>query len=129
MILFGARMQVLIRRIDFGSPVIGIQKNLAQLRRFYVVGGMWIGLPWWFLWIPFLMMILMGFGVDLYLMAPSVVLSLIAAGVVGFILTLFFIRWAKGRTNLANTLEDSAAGSSLNKTRLLLDEIARFEHE
>ena len=33
MILFSARMLVLIHGIDFGAPVLGIQKQLARLRR------------------------------------------------------------------------------------------------
>ena len=130
MILAGARMQVLIRRVDFGAPVVDIQKRLAQLRRFYVVGGMWIGLPWLLLWMPFTAMAIMGFfGVDMFVKEPQVITSNVAAGVVGLILALLYIRWAQGRPKLAKTLEGFAAGSSLNKAQRVLDEIARFEHE
>lgn len=129
MILFGARMQVLIHRIDFGAPVLDIQKQLAQLRRFYVVGGLWIGLPWWLLWIPLMLMVFMGLGVDIYMRAPQVITINVAACAVGLMLTLLFLRWAQGRPKLAKMLEDSAAGSILNKAQRRLDEIARFEHD
>lgn len=130
MILFGVRMQVLIHRIDFGAPVLSIQKQLAQLRRFYVVGGMAIGLPWWLLWIPCLTMLFMGlFGVDMYVKVPQVITLNVAVGVAGLILTWLFLRWSQGRPKLATTLEDAAAGTSLNKAQRMLDEIARFEHE
>ncbi len=128
MVLFGVRMQVLIVRIDFGAPVLDIQKQLAQLRRFYVVGGLWIGLPWWLLWIPFMVMVFGSLGVDIYARAPQIITINVAACLVGLILTLLFIWWSKGRPKLAKMLENSAAGTSLNKAQRLLDEIARFEH-
>ena len=127
MILFSVRVLVLIRNIDFGGPVLGIQKQLAQLRRFYVVGGLWIGLPWWLLWIPCLMMVFMGLGVDLYVRAPQLVTINVAACSIGLILTVLFLRWAQGRPKLARILNDSASGYSLNRTQRLMDEIAQFE--
>jgi len=127
MVLFSVRMVVLIRSIDFGAPVLSIQKQLARLRRFYVVGGLWIGLPWWVLWIPVLMMVFMGLGVDLYTKAPQLIHINVIACSVGLVLTVAFLRWAQGRPKLARILNNSAAGSSLNKTQRLLDEIARFE--
>lgn len=133
LLLFGIRIQVLVRQIDFGAPVLSSQKQLAQLRRFYVVGGLWLGLPWWLLWIPFMVMVFMGlFGVDLVVKLPHILNSWIlwnvVAGAAGCALTLLFIKWAQGRPALAKRLEDAAAGTSLNRARRLLEEIAAFEH-
>ena len=46
-----------IRRIDYAAPVVAIQKQLASLRRLYLVNGMVAGLPWWFLWVPGLLVL------------------------------------------------------------------------
>ena len=128
MVLAGARMQALLRRVDFGAPVVEIQKRLAQLRRFYVVGGLWLGLPWFLLWMPFTAMTIMGlFGVDLYVKEPLVIAS--AVGGIGILLICLFLRWAKGRPKLAKQLAEALAGSSLTRAQRLLDEIASFEHE
>lgn len=128
MILFGACMQVLLHRVDFGAPVLEIQKRLARLRRFYVVGGLWIGLPWWLLWLPFLAMVFMGlFGADLWVNAPGMFTGGLAIGVGGLLLTFVFHRWAQGRPGLTKKLEASAAGTSLNRAQALLDELAGFE--
>jgi len=129
---FGIRIQVLIHRLDFGAPVLHIQSQLAQLRRFYVVGGLWLGLPWWLLWMPFMVMVFMGlFGVDLMVNLPHLLDRWIlwngVTGAAGFMLTLLFLKWAKGRPALARKVENAAAGTSLNRARRMLEEIARFE--
>ena len=131
MILVGARTQALLHRLDFGAPVLQIQKQLAELRRFYIVGGLWMGLPWWFLWIPALLMAFMSlFGADLGAKLPALVLlTHLAAGLGGAALTLLFIQWARRRPALALKLERSAAGRSLNDVQRALDEIAAFERE
>ncbi len=129
-IAFGARMQYLIHHIDFGAPVVEIQQRLTTLRRFYVVGGLWIGLPWWMLWVPLVMMVFMGlFGADMYAKVPSVVHINLAAGALGWALTLVFARWVKRYPTFAGRLERSLAGTSLNKVQQRLDEIAAFAHE
>ncbi|MGH8063065.1 MAG: serine/threonine protein kinase, partial [Pseudoxanthomonas sp.] len=63
----------LIRTIDYSLPVLDIQKQLLRLRRFYIINGMIVGLPWWFMWVPVLMMLVGLAGGDLYAKAPSVV--------------------------------------------------------
>jgi len=51
-IIFGGVMLGRISRIDYSTPVLGLQKQLASVRRQYVIGGMCVGLPWWLLWVP-----------------------------------------------------------------------------
>jgi hypothetical protein len=128
MIGLGAAMQVLIARIDYCAPVLAIQRQLAQLRKLYVYGGLAVGLPWWLLWMPFLMVFLKAaFDVDLYANAPSVIWLGSAVGVAGLLATWLLLRWAGKRAQLAQRLEDGAAGGSLRKARSMLEEIARFE--
>lgn len=130
MIALGALIQALISRIDYSAPVLTIQRQLAQLRKVYVRGGLAIGLPWWVLWVPFVMVFLKAeFEADLFVNAPGVVWINIVAGFVGMLLTWMFIRWAAGRPQLGKRLENSAAGGSINKAQAYLDEIARFEQE
>lgn len=130
MIALGALMEALIARIDYSTPVLMIQRQLVQLRKVYVRGGFAIGLPWWVLWVPFLMVFFNSeFGADLYVNAPGVVWINAAVGVVGMLATWGFVRWAGKRPRLAQRLQDSAAGRSINNTQRFLDEISRFEQE
>ena len=118
----------LINRIVYAAAVVSIQKQLGQLRRFYVRTNIGLGMAWWFLWMPLTMMFFMGtFGADLYANAPEVIYSGIAIGAVGLLLTWGFHRWSRSRPQMAKTVEDSVAGGSLNRVQQALDEIAQFE--
>jgi hypothetical protein len=130
MIGLGAFMEALIGRIDYSAPVLTIQRQLAQLRKVYVRGGFAIGLPWWVLWVPFLMVFLQSlFGADLYMNAPWMVWICAAAGIVGMLSTWVFVRWAGQRPRLGKWLESGAAGRSINNAQGFIDEITRFEQE
>ena len=129
MIVLGALMETRIASIDYSAPVLTIQRQLAQLRTVYVRGGLAIGLPWWLLWIPFLMVLLGYAGVDLYVHAPSVIWIGTAIGVMGLLATWAFVRFAGNRPQLAERLARNVAGGSINRAQAHLDEIARFEQE
>jgi serine/threonine-protein kinase len=129
MIALGAWMLAMISRIDYGAPLVEIQRQLTLMRRIYVRGGMIVGLQWWFAWIP-LAMVLIGYsGADLYARAPSVIWGGSAVGVIGTLATWWFIRWSRTRPQLAQRLEEQAAGRGLVDAQRFLDEIARFEQE
>ena len=120
-----------IREIDYTRPVVDIQKRLATLRRTYLVNGMLAGLPWWFLWVPLLMVLAGLAGVDLFAKAPSVVWIGMGIGIVGLLATWWFHRWSRSprRPRLAKAMEDSVTGGSLRKAQAILGEISHFEAE
>ena len=121
----------LIRTIDYSSPVLGIQKQLSKLRRFYIINGMITGLPWWFMWVPVLMVLAGLAGVDLYARAPSVVWIGMGVGFAGLLGTWWFHRWSRSpkRPKLAKAMEDSVTGGSLRNAQRIASEIAQFEKE
>lgn len=120
-----------IREIDYAQPIVDIQKRLATLRRTYVVNGMLSGLPWWFLWVPLLMVLAGLGGTDLYARAPGVVWIGLGIGAAGLAATAGFHRWSRdpARPRLAKAMEDSITGGSLRRARAQIDEVARFEAE
>lgn len=130
LIIVGGIMQGLLSEFDRGEPVLVKQKRLARARRFYVVAGMWVGLPWWLLWIPLMMVLVAaGTGVDVYARMPTGIHWMLLVGVLGLVATLLFHRWAMHRPHWAARIEGSAAGRSLNRAKATLDEIAAFERE
>ena len=121
-----------LSRIDYSAPVLGIQKQLASLRKLYVIGGMCVGLPWWLLWVPAAMMAFKGlFGADFYANSPLTVWISLPLGVVGLLATAWFHRWSRqpSRPRLAKVMESSLTGASLRNAQAILDEITQFEQD
>jgi serine/threonine-protein kinase len=121
-----------LRGIDYAAPVVAMQKQLASVRRLYVLGGMAVGLPWWVLWLPALVMVFKAaFGADLYSNLASWFWTNVAVCGLGLAGTWGFHRWSQhpSRPQLAKRVDDSLTGASLRKAQAVLDEIARFERD
>lgn len=121
----------LIGRIDYSAPVVAIQKRLTALRRFYLINGMTVGLPWWLLYVPVAMALAALGGKDVYAGSTSWVWICLAVGVAGLLGTWIFHRWSRSpaRAALGRRLDDGAAGGSIRRLQATLDEIARFERD
>ncbi|MEO6154614.1 MAG: hypothetical protein ABIP16_02660, partial [Thermomonas sp.] len=120
-----------LANIDHAAPVVEIQKQLARTRTLYVRSGMITGLPWWFLWVVILMVLVGLGGVDLMAKAPSLVWSGLAIGVAGLLATFWFHRWARRpeRAELGRKVDDSLTGGSLRRAMAQLHEVQRFERD
>ena len=131
MVVLGGIALGMIARIDYSAPVTTIQRQLARLRWLYVRSSMVLGLSWWLLWLPFMMVLLGLVATELFASEPWWLVGNVVVGVLGLLATWAFHRWSHhpSRAALAQKLDDGAAGSSLTKTRALLDELARFERE
>lgn len=118
-----------LAKIDHAAPVIEIQKQLGRTRTLYVRSGMICGLPWWFLWVPILM-VLAGLGdVSLLDRAPLMVWGGLGVGVLGLMLTFQFHHWIRrpDRAHFGRIMDDSLTGSSLREAMAQLQEVQRFE--
>jgi serine/threonine-protein kinase len=121
-----------LSRIDYAAPVVAMQKQLASVRRLYVLGGMLVGLPWWVLWLPALVIFFKAvFGADLYTNLAGWFWLNVAVCVAGLAATWAFHRWSQhpSRPRLAKRVDDSLTGASLRKAQAVLDEIAQFERD
>ena len=129
LIIVGALVQANVAQIDYAAPVLVIQRQLLKLRRIYAVGGaLVVGLPWWFLTAPLLVVLSRG---AIMQNAPSVIWSQLAIGAVGLLATWWFYRWSHRpeRAALARKLDDSTTGGSIRRAQAATDDIARFEQE
>lgn len=127
-----------IAGIDHAAPVLELQGRLAKLRKHYLLSGIFVGLPWWVIWVPFLMTFAMSsLGIDIYAVATASSplanwfnISL-GVGVLGLFGTWVFHRWSRhpSRAAIGRKLEDSAAGGSLRKAQAELDALKRYAEE
>lgn len=129
LIVLGAKVEYAIARLDYGAPVVEIQRQLTQLRRTYAVhGALFLGLPWWFLTAPLLVVLSRG---AIMTAAPSAIWSQLAIGAAGLAATAWFYRWSHRpeRAGFARKIDDATTGGSLRRAQAALDEIARFVAE
>ena len=127
-----------IARIDHAAPVLELQRRLARLRRNYVISGLCVGLPWWLMWVPFIMTLAMSAaGIDIYAVANASsplanwLNMSVAVGVLGLFGTWVFHRWSRNPSRAAfrKKLADSAAGGSLRKAQADLDALKAYMEE
>lgn len=118
-------------RIDYAAPVLAIQKQLARVRRRYLLSGWIAGLPWWCLWVAVVMVLAGLAGVDVYARAPVFVLVNLGIGVLSWVGTWAFHRWSRRpeRAQLGERIDAAVAGGSLRRAGEQLDELERFERE
>lgn len=127
---FAVRDLILIHRIDYGAPVIAIQKEIASLRAWRVRAGMWLAVAGCFIWLPLILLVPHFLGADRGTLSPQsavwlILNILVCLALAGTAVHLF--RRGKGR--LAKALRESAMGRSVNRAQALLEEIAQFERE
>jgi hypothetical protein len=130
LIVFGARMRWLIACVDHAQPVVAIQRQVADVQRLQVLGGIALGLPWWVLWVPGMMVAFdLVFGVDLYRHAPLFVVTATAASGAGWLATVAFYRRARrsGWARVSRWMDAALVGPRLRAAARALDDIREFE--
>lgn len=127
---FAVRDLILIRRIDYGAPVIAIQKEIASLRAWRVRAGMWLAVAGCFIWLPLILLVPHYLGADAAPSSPQSGVWLILNVLVCLALAAAAVHlFRRGKGRLAKALRESAVGRSVNRSQALLEEIAQFERE
>ena len=125
LIVFAARDLFLIKRLDYAAPVLALQKQIADLRRWHLRSAIWFGVTGCLIWIPLILMILHGLGADLWVRNPRVVGWLFLNGLICLGVFYGIVSWEK----LAKNFEENSGGRSVKRAQALLNEIERFERE
>ena len=120
-----------IRNLDYSGSVLDMQERLARIRRAYIVSGIVLGLSWWFLWMPFLMVLLGLVRVNLYAHAPALVWLGTAVGIAGLAGMLWLYGYSRkpSHDRLRQFVDNAVIGRSLQRAQAQLDEVRRFAQE
>lgn len=126
LIALASRSLVLLARLDFATPVLTIQRDLAGLEEHRTRAALALGLPWWILWLALLVCLARAFpAIDLYARAPAWVLGNLAVGLIGIAVSLLVVRRIRRRTPAHDA---TTLGWLLRRARRQLEEVERFEH-
>jgi hypothetical protein len=132
LVFFAVRTLHLIGCIDYAAPVLRIQRQLAELRRWRTrVEWPLFGIVGCFIWIPLLLVIFSALGADLWALNPKFVYWNIASGAGCMGILYGTVRWAQQREKegSGSALEKYASGRSIRKAQEELDALTRFEQE
>lgn len=124
--------QLAAARIDFGAPVVALQKSAARLRIQRITITKWTFIVAPLLWGPLLIVALKGLvGIDAYSALPPVWLAGNLLFGVAFIPLMLWVSKRVGPrisgSSLVRRLMDDLAGRSLTTAARVLDDVSRFE--
>jgi hypothetical protein len=134
MMVFGIRDLILIQAVDYGAPVLTIQKQLAELRAWRLRAGIWFAVAGCLVWVPGLLVLFYFLGTDLWVHKPEVVYWNIASslgclGCLGLCFGVFWWSRRPGHERFAKSLRDSSIGKRINRAQEMLAEVESFERE
>lgn len=116
--------------VDYAAPVVQIQQRLAALRATYVKVGLWVGMPWLLLWLPFAVVALEAIaGIDLgHRLEASYWLANAGFAIVACGLLFVFYRRSQRTpdSRLARALRDGLSGRSLRRAQSELEALKRY---
>jgi hypothetical protein len=128
-IAFAVRDLMLIRQIDYGAPVIVIQKQLATLRAWHIRAAIWYGLTGSVVWLPVMIIVLHWLGADAWIKKPQTISWLVASAFVCLAVNCGLVLLARRPGRWGRGLAASWVGCSVNRAQAALDEIEDFERE
>jgi hypothetical protein len=133
LILLGARQLAVLNGIDYGAPVVAIQKRLGTLKAMRVRTMQWILIASPLLWTPLLIVTARGLlGLDVYALGAGWLLWNLLFGVAVIVVAVWVSKRHSDRmrrSTLVQRLMNSLAGNDLAAAVSFLDELAELEKE
>lgn len=123
-----------LRGIDFGQPVVAIQKKLEKVRVLRLATTRWTFLLAPVLWVPLTIVALPGvFGIDGYVLFRGdwLAINLVAGAAISAVLYGVSRRFAsrRDRSPFVRRLMDDIAGRNLSRAAAYLEGVASFERD
>ncbi len=134
LLVSGIRQHVVLRAIDYGAPILSIQKRLASLRVLRIRTVKWTFILAPLAWTPLLIVALKGlFGVDAYTMfGGRWLIANVLFGLVVIVLAVWLSRRyadRMGSSPVVQRLMRELAGQSLTTAESFLDSLSQYEEE
>ncbi len=134
LLVSGIRQLVVLRAIDYGAPILSIQKRLASLRVLRIRTVKWTFVLAPLAWTPLLIVALKGlFGVDAYTMfGARWLIANVLFGLVVIVLAVWLSRRyadRMGGSPIVQRLMRALAGQSLTTAESFLGSLSQFEED
>jgi hypothetical protein len=118
-----------VRRIDYSTNVLGLQRQLTHLRAWHLRRAVWTTATGCLMWVPLLIVIFSTWGVDIWVLRPTLVYWNIAASLICLAVCYTLVLCSKrpGWGRLSEYLQQSAVGRSLTSAQAALQSVEEFE--
>lgn len=92
--IFAVRLRIGVASLDVSAPTLTLYRAVTVLRRWFVIGGLSVGLSWLFIW-PLVIAAALGVwtAADLVETAPTFLVFAVAGGGAAHVLTLAILWW------------------------------------
>lgn len=121
-VIYAGRELHLIATLDYGGPVLAIQKQVDNLQNWRQRIAPHFGVVGSVIWIPLLMVIFKWLGVDIWSDKPQVVFWFVVSALVSLVVLFAVMKWEK-RSG------ENGVGWNIRRAATILDDLARFEQE
>lgn len=126
-VIFAGLTLAMVARLDYGEPVLVIQKRLAQLLRVHGLNSVVCGWSWWILWLPVVVAIAGLGGAPADAATPAWIWISLGIGLAGLLGTW---SWYFHRLRHVGPDGPRCDGSDgIRRSQRLLAELAEFERD
>ena len=112
--------------IDYGAPVLDIERRMARLLRVHGINAAVCGLPWWIMWVLVVVAVAGVQGVPADAGTPGWITLSLGVGVAGLVATALYA-WLRRRPAIDPAQPRCDGGDGIRRSQRILAELAEFE--
>ncbi|MBJ6980031.1 serine/threonine protein kinase [Luteimonas sp. MC1895] len=116
----------LATRIDYGAPVLDIQRRMARLLRLYGINAKACGLPWWIMWVLVVVAVAGLQGLPAGAGTPGWITLSLGIGIAGLVATGLYA-WLRRPAPVDPATPRCDGGDGIRRSQRILAELAEFE--
>lgn len=118
----------LATRIDYGAPVLDIQRRMARLLRLYGINARACGLPWWIMWVLVVVAVAGLQGLPAGAGTPGWITLSVGIGIAGLVATGLYA-WLRRPPPIDPATPRCDGGDGIRRSQRILSELADFERD
>ncbi|MBJ6983759.1 hypothetical protein [Luteimonas sp. MC1750] len=114
--------------VDYGAPVLDIQRRLARLLRLHGINARACGLPWWIMWVLVVLAVAGLQGLPAGAGTPGWITLSLGVGILGLLATGLYA-WLRRPAAVEPDAPRCDGGDGIRRSQRILADLAEFERD